>query len=381
MKKFLSLTLSLVLTLALLSCLFTVTAAAEAIPTEITLQTSEVTGSNYSTTLGTNRHDFGGYDSFDSFSIDGTSTISNGSGGEITVSISSDIVNDEEDVRITFSISASEWENAALGVYTGSADWSAVLTEIDGDTHSWDQSFNGTITLTATKIGRISDVSLSVEAPEAGQSADELDAADYVKLGADQHCSVETALWSEKDGDGYGPFTGTFEAGETYYIWLILEADKNYTFNQGGDYGYTSVTVDGGEAQDENLTVTNLSGQTGYQSYGTVIVAITIPEEESSEPEETSEEESSEVEEESSEPEESEEENSEAESEAEESSESSQSSKPHNSGKPDEVSMGGGTAASNGGKESPDTGVGYAPLAAVALAAIAALAVVAIKKK
>jgi len=380
MKKFLSLTLSLVLTLALLSGLFTVTAAAEAIPTEITLQTNEVTGSNYSTTLGTNRHDFGDYDYFDSFSIDGTSTISNGSGGEITVSISSDIVNDEEDVRITFSISASEWENAAPGVYTGSADWSTVLTYFDADIHTWDQSFNGTITIKATKIGRISDVSLSVEAPEAGQSADGLDAADYVTLDDGQHCSLVGADWGEKDGDTYDYFTGTFEAGKTYYISVKLEADKNYTFNQGGDYGYTSVTVDGGEAQDENLTVTNLSGQTGYQSYGTVIVAITIPEEESSE-ESSEPEESSAVEEESSEPEESEEENSEAESEAEESSESSQSSKPHNPGKPDEVSMGGGTAASNGGKESPDTGVPFAPLAAVALAAIAALAVVAIKKK
>jgi len=114
--------------------------------------------------------------------------------------------------------------------------------------------------------------------------------------------------------------------------------------------------------------------------------------EDSSEPEDessTTEDESSATEDESSATEEesstAEDESSAAESESEssESSQSSKTSKPQNPGKPDELSMGGGTAASASGddKAAPDTGMSYAPLAAMGLIAISALAVVAFKKR
>ena len=401
MKKTIALLVSTILVLSLLCGVLTVPALADVNfldddLEDVALNVSEKENGKYTTTAYGDFSDRYWWNYVDSFSNPETATLSNGN-SSISVNIESAIIYYLESVKVSFSISASDWENAAPGEYSVTVKWSAEGYIYLGE--SFDKvGASDTIILTATKTGVIDEVSFSVEAPEAGQSAG--GAADHyqesavsaVSLDADQHCTVKRAAWGVKNGDSIEEFTGEFEAGGTYYLGVELDEDDYYEFDR--DNG-VAVSVSGdGTAQSDKLSLRSSLDQQEEDDdvdddadegvTGFVLVEVKIAEEESSEEssedEETSEEETSE--------EESEEESSETDSEPEESSEeessesSSKASKPSNPGKPDEVSMGGGTAGNNGGgKASPDTGSGFMPLAALGLMVMAGLAAVAFKRK
>ncbi len=100
----------------------------------------------------------------------------------------------------------------------------------------------------------IDRVEIGVGAPPAGGNT--LQTVPDVTLISPEHCTIDTVEWL------YGPdiyISGTpeitFEAGETYYIYVMLKADEGYTFarsdktSQGIDEGFNlfeGCTVSGG---------------------------------------------------------------------------------------------------------------------------------------
>ena len=95
-----------------------------------------------------------------------------------------------------------------------------------------------------------------------------------VSLPENAHCSITDARWCFKVADDlYMDYEGVFEDGKTYYLALRIDADEGYVFNQGGPYGYTTVTVTNGRPLYDELFVTNtMDSEGGFHSYGTVMI-------------------------------------------------------------------------------------------------------------
>ena len=356
MKKTLALLISLIMTLSLLACVFTVPALANediSLPTEVPLNVRKENDGYYTTTVTGQLADY--WDNISDFSIPETATLTNGD-DDIAVDIDFKLNYSYKSVTVTFSILADDWEKASLGEYTVTVYWNAYVS----NSGSWSDC-GDTITLTATKLTVIDSVSFSVTAPEAGASAGELDmtnsdqtsAKAAVSLDEGQHCSLRFANWRMigEDQTYYPVFTDVFEAGETYLLFVELAPDEGCIFDfENG----VAVSVTGGEAQSDTLKPIS---PFNLDEDGCVYVAVKIAEEESSEEEssessedssedesepesseeetsvdeETSVEEETSAEEESSEPEETSEEESSAveeSSETESEAESSESSRP-----------------------------------------------------
>ncbi|MBR3289287.1 MAG: dockerin type I repeat-containing protein [Clostridia bacterium] len=134
-------------------------------------------------------------------------------------------------------------------------------------------------------ITHIGEVDVTVTAPDAGTTGADIGPYDYAATPPGCSYTITGAEWMEAAFENpenpeesiYQPFTGTFEAGETYYLWLELLADEDCCFNQGGPYGYTTVTVNGGTPLYEFLSVTNsVDEHNNYKSSGTVMIAVTL---------------------------------------------------------------------------------------------------------
>ena len=126
--------------------------------------------------------------------------------------------------------------------------------------------------------GRIGEVEVSIIPPAAGTGADEVDALTRVAVPKSANYTVSEASWYEIIvEDLYGPFDGTFENGGTYYMGLVIDANDGFAFNQGGPYGYTTVSAVGGKPLRDQLAVTNyMDDQGNIRSYGTVMIEFTV---------------------------------------------------------------------------------------------------------
>ena len=133
------------------------------------------------------------------------------------------------------------------------------------------------VTVAADQYRRVGDVSLVVFPPLAGTNTADLSAEFSVNVPKGQHCGLTDAEWMEKVvEDLYKPFSGTFEAGQTYCLRIEISADKGCAFNQGGPYGYTAVHAAGGTQLRDTLSVTNMMDDQGnISSFGTVMVEFT----------------------------------------------------------------------------------------------------------
>ena len=156
MKKALALLISMIMTLSLLSALFTVPAlASNDMPEEIELEVSTEEDGSYLTKrrvmfLNPNNMSVSGFSN--------QVTLTNGNSGELEVGIAYSCL--ANFLYLTFSINTSDWENADPGDYSVSIDWTAFLCisndSNEGDDITWEES--GTITVTVTK-----------EAPESSE--------------------------------------------------------------------------------------------------------------------------------------------------------------------------------------------------------------------
>ncbi len=134
------------------------------------------------------------------------------------------------------------------------------------------------VTAKSAAIERIGSVSVVFTPPAIGAKADETDAFSCITLpdGAD-YSLKEADWWFKFSDDFFMPLSGTFEEGETYYIGLNIAANDGFAFNQGGPYGYTSITVTGGTPLYDTLAVTNSMSSDGtIRSEGTVMIAFTL---------------------------------------------------------------------------------------------------------
>ena len=126
------------------------------------------------------------------------------------------------------------------------------------------------------EMDRIGEVTAYVTAPAPGTASADVDPFDCVELPDGADYTIRGAEWQTKVvEDLFQAFTGTFEEGETYYLWLDYLANDGFVFNQGGDPGYTTVDAYGGTPLVDHLSVTNVyDGK--YISSGTVMIACTV---------------------------------------------------------------------------------------------------------
>jgi len=152
MKKFISLSVSLLLTLLLAAGLFSVTpfAAEEGFPEDITLQTTELSSGGYFTEVSFKTTEHFAYKDF-SIQED-TIILSGNTGGTLTVRCDGEM-DSSGSGSMTFAFEANEWEELAPGEYTGTANYSYVaLAPADDEfDESLNETITGTIKLTVTK--------------------------------------------------------------------------------------------------------------------------------------------------------------------------------------------------------------------------------------
>ena len=131
----------------------------------------------------------------------------------------------------------------------------------------------------AAGITRIENVEVGITPPAAGTNSSDVSAADAVALPENADYTVCGASWETFDGDGFVECEGTvFEAGETYYLRITLEAKENCAFSQGGPYPYTSATVtgEGAALYNDHVAVTNMMDSGGgLHSYCEIMVSFT----------------------------------------------------------------------------------------------------------
>ena len=154
MKKFISLSVSLLLTLLLAAGLFSVTpfAAEEGFPEDITLQTTELSlgGGGYFTTVSFKTTEHFAYKDF-SIQED-TIILSGNTGGTLNVLCHGNM-DSSGSGSVIFAFEANEWEELAPGEYTGEVSYSYVaLAPADDEfDESLNETITGTIKLTVTK--------------------------------------------------------------------------------------------------------------------------------------------------------------------------------------------------------------------------------------
>ena len=131
----------------------------------------------------------------------------------------------------------------------------------------------------AAGITRIENVDLGITPPAAGTNSSDVSAADAVALPENADYTLSGASWEIYDGDGFVECEGAvFEAGETYYLRITLEAKENCAFSQGGPYPYTSATVtgDGAALYNNHVAVTNIMDSGGgLHSYCEIMASFT----------------------------------------------------------------------------------------------------------
>ena len=124
-------------------------------------------------------------------------------------------------------------------------------------------------------VNRIETVTVYVAPPAIGTKAESADTGDFISVPWREGYSVLQAEWATGSGEA---FSGTFEAGETYFAQITLVSDKGYTFQQGGgSWPNTTVTVKGAHiVGNDLLAITNMySEESGYISYGYLTAAFT----------------------------------------------------------------------------------------------------------
>ena len=378
MKKLISLALSLVLIAALFAVLSAVPAAAD-LPVSIKLDTSAESGGGYVTqSTFTTDHEIAGVDFPDSVRLDNISV-----GGSGTLNVAIELVSvDSVSFNVILSVSASDWEAAEPGVYgvvlpyvinyDADVEPTNEVVEIVAEKPDEDGNVPDMPSVGYVDLTDIVSIELELEEqPDGSRSA--RTKYEYVTRGfiVESYTTDESVTLTNGNGGELAVgvssdlFVYNTEFGDLEFVFTVSAGDwENAPAGQyTGELRWLSV--------EEMLPDDNVSPYTRERN-GTITLTAVKEEE----PEESSEESSGE----SSEPEESSE--VEESSEAEESSEeSSKPSKPRNPGKPDEVYMGGSAGGTDGGKVSPDTGFGNAPLIALGVAAMAGLAVLAFRKK
>ncbi len=135
------------------------------------------------------------------------------------------------------------------------------------------------------KWTEIENVAMRFARPKAGDKASEVSAVSRAELSSDSHCIVTGASWYDQEPviSFFDPpskeFTGTFEAGKTYYAEIDMKPEDGYKLLQGGEHYYdsdpTGLSVKGASSKFDFLLVSNyISGGIFYQ-YGRVIVSFT----------------------------------------------------------------------------------------------------------
>jgi len=128
----------------------------------------------------------------------------------------------------------------------------------------------------ANAIDPIRAVEVGVFPPMAGTRSDYRSAERNVSFPNERHWQLRDANWEEKQSDGTFKecYETTFEAGETYYMWIELEAERGYAFVQGGPYGYTTATAYGEVVLlGDSIGVTNTTDGEG-SVYSTVCFRV-----------------------------------------------------------------------------------------------------------
>ena len=133
----------------------------------------------------------------------------------------------------------------------------------------------------------IEEVQVGLTVPEIGDSAAYLETETFLSLPANAPYSIEDfEVYDSEPEYSWGditnePFTGNFEAGKTYYAWVLFVPDDAYYFMQGGGvYPNTQFTVtEGGTAfSGPNLAVSNYwSADGGLYCTGEGVIEFTIP--------------------------------------------------------------------------------------------------------
>ncbi|MBQ6430375.1 MAG: S-layer homology domain-containing protein, partial [Oscillospiraceae bacterium] len=131
----------------------------------------------------------------------------------------------------------------------------------------------------ADAIDPILAVEVGVFPPMAGTRSDDRSAERNVSFPNDRHWELRDANWETEQPDGTFKecYETPFEAGETYYMWIELEADRGYAFSQGGTYGYTDAMAYGDVVLlSDSVGVTNtMDGDGNLYSFVSFRVAFT----------------------------------------------------------------------------------------------------------
>ena len=99
---------------------------------------------------------------------------------------------------------------------------------------SADYVINGNKQVYAKWVDAIRTVAVNIPTPRPGNAEDDYDYNGVKTSGSDEY-SVGSRSWVRKEGDLFLPFIGTFEEGETYYMWLSLQTNGG---NRAFDYSY-----------------------------------------------------------------------------------------------------------------------------------------------